>query len=203
LAWRRLIEHPQQWILGGCVAVLLWLIGSEIWLTSRAFLSLPSASSTPAAGTAADRSHADQIVAAQLFGRAPAQAAGGAVPQTDMQLTLRGVFTAADPRNASAMLETGDGKMQIVKQGSNVAPDTTLEQVTSSHIVLLRNGGRESLYFPTPQPGDATPAEGMPPASAGAGEDTQDSPPAGASPEELKRAAILRRLEELRARSSQ
>ena len=202
--WRRFAEQPQQWVLGACVVVLAWLIGREVWLAIGA-LGYTPARVAPAAAAADDqRSAADQIVAASLFGKAPARAADGTPQQTDLQLVLRGVFTASDPRNASAMLESPDGRMQIVKVGGSLAPETTLQQVFSNHIVLARNGAQESLYFPTPQASAAEPAGESPgaeaggPAAAGA-----DAPAAGASPEELKRAAILRRLEELRARSSQ
>jgi hypothetical protein len=200
--WRRLGEHPQQWILGACVVVLAWLIGRETWLAVRAFAYDPPQPAPVVSDAGEQRNAADQIVAAGLFGAAP-PAAGGTPHQTDLQLTLRGVFTATDPSKASAMLESPDGRMQIIKVGGSLAPDATLQQVNSNHIVLSRNGAPESLYFPTPQASDA------PPVGAGPGPDpgspaaeSADAQPA-ASPEELKRAAILRRLEELRARSSQ
>lgn len=201
--WRRLGEHPQQWILGACVAILVVLIGREVWSTVRGLSYSPPQSAPVAADAGGQRDSAEQIVAAGLFGSAP-QAAGGSLQQTDLQLILRGVFTASDPRKASAMLESPDGRMQIVKVGGSLAPETTLQQVTSNHIVLTRNGAQESLYFPTPQAGDTGPVAETPGAdSAGPVAESADTPAAGASPEELKRAAILRRLEELRARSSQ
>lgn len=182
--------------------ILVWLIGRELWLTVRGFSYSPP-HTAPAAAAAVQDNAAEQIVAAGLFGNAPRQS-GGEPQQSDLQLTLRGVFTATDPRHASAMLESPDGRMQIVKVGSGLAPDTTLQQVFSNHIVVLRNGVQESLYFPTPQAGDTAPAAASPAAdSGGPGADSADAQAAGASPEELKRAAILRRLEELRARSAQ
>ncbi len=201
--WRRLGEHPQQWILVACAVVLVSLIGREIWSTVRAFGYSP-AQSAPAAVAGEQRDAAEQIVAAGLFGNAPQQASGAGPQQSDLQLTLRGVFTASNPRNASAMLESPDGRMQIVKMGSGLAPDTTLQQVFSNHIVVMRNGVQESLYFPTPQAGEGAPVAASPGAEPGSpAADSADAPATGASPEESKRAAILRRLEELRARNSQ
>jgi general secretion pathway protein C len=204
--WRRLTEHPQQWILGACVVILVLLIGREVWLAVRGFTYKPPQPAPVVADAGEQRGAADQIIAAGLFGQAPAQATGGGtLQQTDLQLVLRGVFTATDPGKASAMLESPDGHMQIVKVGGSLAPDTTLQQVASNHIVLMRNGAQELLYFPTPQASDAAPDAD----SAGAdtsgpvAETSTEAPAAGGSPDELKRAAILRRLEELRARSSQ
>jgi type II secretory pathway component PulC len=210
LTWRRLIgngliENPQSWAAAGCAAVLLLLIGSEIWTTSRAFFYRPpTAAAAPPASTDNSRSNLQHIVDAELFGRAPpAQGNNQSLPQTNLQLTLRGVFTGVDSHSASAMIEGSDGHAQIVKTGANVAPDTVLQEVFSNRVVLVRNGVPESLYFPTPQSGvgensvaqnDALPSANTTPGA--------DDSAVSASPEELKRAAILRRLEELRARSS-
>lgn len=202
--WRRLAEQPQQWVLGACIAILLWLIGGELWLAARGF-SYSAEPATPQSSAPLEIDNpAEQIVAASLFGQAAATATSGPLQETDLQLTLRGVFTASDPGNASAMLELPDGRAQIVRVGGSVAPGTTLQEVFSNHIVLARNGVQESLYFPTPQSSDVATAttEGSVP-EATPGLEPADAPPAGASPEEIKRAAILRRLEELRARSSQ
>lgn len=196
--WRRLAEHPQQWVLGVCIAVLAGLIGSELWLSVGALLYRAPAPLARTAAPSDESNHAEQIVAASLFGRA-AQTGAAAEQQSDLQLTLRGVFTASDSQHASAMLESPDGRVQIVRVGGSVAPETTLQQVYSNRIVLTRNGAQESLYFPTPQSsenaaataGTATSATGAAPA------------PSATTSEDMKRAAILRRLEELRARSSQ
>jgi hypothetical protein len=105
------------------------------------------------------------------------------------------------------MIETSDGRVQIIKSGANVMADTVLQQVSSNHVVLARNGALESLYFPTPQENTdlVAVAQNSAVSSTDTGainNDTDNDSNAGASPEEIKRAAILRRLEELRARSS-
>lgn len=197
--WRRLAEHPQQWVLGVGIAVLAGLIGSELWLSVGALLYRAPAPAPRTQAPVDEGNYAEQIAAASLFGRA-AQAGGGASEQqTNLQLTLRGVFTASDPHHASAMLESPDGRVQIVRVGGSVAPETTLQQVFSNRVVLARNGALESLYFPTPQSSESPVATEVAAASAAGAEPA----PGAATPEEMKRAAILRRLEELRARSSQ
>lgn len=207
LTWRTLVEHPQQWALVCCVIVLVLLIGNEVWLIGKSFTNHPAAAATATANNNVNQDFVERIVSAQLFGRAALQSASQAPPTTDLQLTLRGVFTAQDPHNASAMIENSEGHVQIVKAGANIASDTVLQQVLSNHIVLARNGALESLYFPTPQDNAGAVAlaqnNSAPVAESSAiNNDTDNDSNAGASPEELKRAAILRRLEELRARSS-
>lgn len=203
---RSFVEHPQQWALACCALALLALLGNETWLIGHSLFYSPAAVAATA-NPERSRDLVERIVAAELFGRAAAQASNQPPPATSLQLTLRGVFSAQDPRSASAMIEAGDGHAQIVKIGANVAPDTVLQQVFSNHVVLIRNGVLESLYFPTPQEGAsdlalaqnvATPSADMSTTNTDAG----NNPAASPSPEELKRAAILRRLEELRSRSS-
>jgi general secretion pathway protein C len=188
-------------VLGVCIAVLAGLIGSELWLSAGALLYSAPAPAARTQSPAADGNNAEQIAAASLFGRAAQIAGGSPEQQTDLQLTLRGVFTASDPSHASAMLEGPDGRVQIVRVGGGIAPETTLQQVYSNRIVLARNGAQESLYFPTPQSSESAAAtEGTATAASAAG---AVPAPSASTSEDMKRAAILRRLEELRARSSQ
>jgi len=203
LTWRRLIENPQPWVLAACAAVLLFLFGNEIWITSHALFYRPAVAAASTPSRDVSRASIEHIIGAELFGRAPAQSAGNQTPpETSLQLTLRGVFTADDPHRASAMIESSDGHAQIVKAGANVAADTVLQQVFSNRVVLMRNGIPESLYFPAPptNAGESSVAQNDVVPGADAPVSVDDHP--AASPEELKRAAILRRLEELRARSS-
>jgi general secretion pathway protein C len=186
---------------------LVLLIGNEAWLIGKSFVNRPATAQAATASANVNHDLVERIVAAQLFGRPAAQASNQAPPTTDLQLILRGVFTAQDPHSASAMIETSDGHVQIIKTGANVATDTVLQQVFSNHIVLARNGALESLYFPTSA--DSADAVALAQNNTASGTEssrtdsnTDNDANAGASPEELKRAAILRRLEELRARSS-
>jgi type II secretory pathway component PulC len=201
--WRRLIENPQQWVLTACATLLILLIANEIWTTSRAFFYRPASTAAKVANNDIGRTNVEHIVSAELFGRAAPQSSNQTLPETNLQLTLRGVFTAEDPHRASAMIESSDGHAQIVKTGANVASDTVLQQVFSNHVVLVRNGVPASLYFPTPQASgsDSSVAQNNAVPSTDTPTSNDDNA-ASASPEELKRAAILRRLEELRARSS-
>ncbi len=207
LAWRDLLAAPQQLLLGSCLAVLALLIGWEAWVSASAALYHPSVTPVAAANNPAqDQNAVERITGADLFGHAPATQAGGqAPPETNLQLVLRGVFSASDPSQASAIIETGDGHTQMVKVGVAVAAGTVLQQVFDNRVLLAHNGAIETLYFPT-----ATDTEGQSDLTNNA---PIDSGQVDASPEaapaanddlstEQKRANILKRLEELRTRSS-
>jgi general secretion pathway protein C len=192
--WRDLIEHPERWAMGLCAAIAVALVATEA-VGLLAALRDTTASARPAASApAATADPASQIAGANLFGVAPVQRAGN-LPETQLQLTLRGVFTADDPALASAIIETPDGKMQIVKTGGGLGGDATLQQVHANRVVIARAGVLENLYFPT------TPSASIAAASA-----PVEAPPVAAGPvagdEDERRANILRRLEELRARGA-
>lgn len=200
--WRRLAENPQPWLLGACIAACTGLVGIELWSAARATLA-PSAAPRVQNHTAPRDDHAaEQIASANLFGLAANQNAN--LPETSLQLTLRAVFAAQDPGQASAIIETSDGHAQIVRTGGTIAADTTLQEIHGNNVVLAHNGALETLYFPTLQESsDIAVAQNGALPDIGGDQDAGSQPPTGGgSPEEIKRAAILQRLEELRARSS-
>lgn len=192
--WRGLIANPERWATGLCAAIAVALIATEAaGLIATLRNSAPAA--RPAAySAAATADPASQIASANLFGVAPLQRAGN-LPETQLQLILRGVFTADDPALASAIIETPDGKMQIVKTGGGLGGDATLQQVHANRVVIARAGTLENLYFPTTS-STALAATGV----------AMEAPPVAAGPiagdEDERKANILRRLEELRARGA-
>lgn len=198
---RNVVENPQPLVFAICLIVLAVFIGSELWSTARALLTHPTATQTRNQPGSA-QPYAEQISAAELFGRAPNQ---GNLPETTLQLTLRAVFAARDPQQASAVIETSDGRAQVLKVGASINGAAMLQEVHENRVVLSRNGVLETLFFPAPQEStEFTIAQNTVPVSSDNSTDAAsiNTPPAGTSPDEIKRAAILQRLEELRARSS-
>lgn len=198
--WRNLAENPQPLIFAACLVVLALLIGNELWSSTHALLYRPAVAANSVPQGNAAQSFAKQIGDAHLFGRA---AGAGSLPETSLQLTLRAVFTATDPQAASAVIEAADGKAQVIRVGNSVSGGAVLKEVHANRVVIERDGALETLVFPAPQSSaefamaQKTPGDGDETAPA-----SGEAPPAGASPDEIKRAAILQRLEELRARSS-
>lgn len=196
--WRSITDNPQPWVLGFCAVVFAVLIGAEIWPVVASLHSGDSDSALrPARADAHDEQWARRITDAELFGHA---ADTGNLPETDLKITLRAVFAARDPKQASAVIETADGHSEIVRVGGGIGGGAVLQQVLDNRVVLARNGALETLYFPAPQESGELATAQSPQAAAGGPATTTNLPP-GASPDEIKRAAILQRLEELRARS--
>jgi len=194
--WRDWIEQPERWALALCALVVVVLLTTEAGSMLKT-LRAPAPSVHMAGTATAAADYVGRVNAANLFGRAPAVAGSDqSLPQTQLQLTLRGVFTADDPALASAIIETGDGKMQIVKTGGGLGTDATLQTVYANRVVVARNGVLENLYFPTASNSGeiatvAAPVEAAPVAAAPVG-----------SEEDERKANILHRLEELRARGA-
>ena len=201
--WRSAIDRPQPFARAVCIAVAVVLVGWEIWSAVSAQIEEPAAPHARATSASGDAANADQIAAAELFGHNASQNAN--LPQTTLQVTLRAIFAASDPKAASAVIESNDGRTQVIKVGGTVDGSTTLQAVHPNRVVLLRNGELETLYFPAPQESAGLPADTI--ASTqdstlpNAATSTENTPPANASAEEIKRAAIMQRLEELRART--
>lgn len=199
--WRNAAENPQPLIFAACLIALVALVGSEVWTSTRALLYRPNTARIQNQ-SAEQPQYAEQIAAAELFGRAASQTN---LPETNLQVTLRAVFAARDAKQASAVIETSDGRAQIVKVGANISGDAVLQEVHENRVVIARNGALETLFFPAPQEStEFAIAQAAPPSGSDSQTDSGsiNSAPAGASPDEIKRAAILQRLEELRARSS-
>lgn len=80
-----------------------------------------------------------------------------ALPTTNLQVVLRGVFTSSSPRQASAIIERPDGEVRSFRVNSVVFGSTRLHAVFNDRIVLSTNGELETLYFPEPGTESAEP----------------------------------------------
>jgi general secretion pathway protein C len=97
----------------------------------------------PRAAAAAETTGGAQS-AGGLFGSAKesaAAAASGAV-------RLTGVVAASGGRRGHALLRLDGKKTMAVLQGEDVEPGLRLAEVHADHIVLERNGARETLAWP-------------------------------------------------------
>jgi type II secretory pathway component PulC len=178
------ITTEQQQALAKWLAALI-VISTMIVLIASARTTLATLKQQPApvlepkvtANTSVDIS-----VAHSLFGLAE-QAQN--LPSTQLELTLRGAFTAVDPKHASAIIEI-NGQAKNYRTGQTITGNTTLHSVHSDRVILARNSELETLYFP----------ELVSPVIATR---TTDSA-ATTTTSNNNEAQIKRRLEELRAR---
>ena len=70
------------------------------------------------------------------------------LPETKLELKLRGAFTAVDKANAGAIIEDDRKVAHHYAIGDEVPGDATLRAIYADRVVLARNGLLETLYFP-------------------------------------------------------
>jgi general secretion pathway protein C len=118
------------------------LLGTVLAYWSWAWLAPPPAPRAPAAAeTAGAASSAGTLFGVVKQGSGTAAAASSAI-------RLMGVVAAAGGRRGHAVMRL-DGKHTVaVLQGEDVEPGLRLAEVHVDHIVLERNGARETLAWP-------------------------------------------------------
>jgi type II secretory pathway component PulC len=192
---RALLGQPRQLLTAVAAVAAALLIGFELKAVVATALLATAEPDTPQRATATADPVAD-IIAAGLFG-APAQTTSGdeMLPQSSAALILRGVFTGQTPEQGSAILELPDGSTRVARVGDSLGDGAVLERIYPDRVVLNRNGLQEYLSFPSAE------AYGGATSTMATVQPVSGEAPAAALSEEEKRNNILRRLEELRARS--
>jgi general secretion pathway protein C len=133
----------------------------------------PPVTSTPVA-QASDKSEGEDLGAVanlHLFGVAGAvkqvQKIEQKAPETQLNLTLHGVFVEEDPEQGAAIIGTSGATQKYYKVGSTVMNGVTLGGVFTDRVVLLRNGQSEVLRFPkVPSTGSTSRIASLPVTSA-------------------------------------
>ncbi len=120
----------------------LVLFGVVLAYWSWAWLAPRPAPRAPAAvDTAGDASSARALFRTAKEGSGAAAAASNA-------LRLMGVVAASSGRPGHAVLRLDAKKTVAVLQGEDVEPGLRLAEVHADHIILERNGARETLAWP-------------------------------------------------------
>lgn len=110
----------------------------------------PSANATEANGGQATARPQIDIAGLNLFGMVQTEAATETVvdaPETKLNLDLRGVFTAEDQKNASAIVAEGAKQGELYRIGDRLPGNALLEAVFNDHILLRRGPRIEKLLF--------------------------------------------------------
>ena len=148
----------------------------------------------------------------QLFGNAQSddtsvQQSTENLPETNLQLTLRGVLAADGDFSGSALIEDDRNNTDAYLVGDTLPGNATLRSVYPARIIIERSGKLENLYFPeidnrsgfsavadeTQSPGSAyTPPTLTQPALS------QPTSAPTTPTDEKRRAEIRERLEQLR-----
>ncbi len=140
--------------------LLILLLASTIAELTWKLLPAPPLAAPPLFSTAgglrpaspAAESGGGDIAALHLFGDKVSQSAAMArpleVPETRLQLVLRGVFASADPTAAGAIIAERNGKESFYGVGDQLPGGAVLKEVYKDRIVLLRGGRLETLRMP-------------------------------------------------------
>lgn len=143
-------------LAGVLAAVLGWQLGALVWLV----VPEPAATDAPAAAGVATaaasrpaRSGDDggRRMAARLFGeRTDAAGATRALPEkapeTQLNLTLRGVLTAGEGQGFAFIVASGTGET-VYTPGQTLPGNARLERVYQDRVLLSRDGSLETLWL--------------------------------------------------------
>ncbi len=183
LDWKQYQVWVTEAFIGGRLASFMTLLCIVLLASSAAhvtWMMVPVASeeapppvmtAPSAASSRVDaRSLGREIVARHLFGQAQAMAgvrSAAPIPETQLQLVLRGVMASSDPKTATAIVADPSGKEDFYTVGKTLPGGAILEEVHAQYIILSRGGRFETLRLPknilnasnaaVPTPSDAEP----------------------------------------------
>ncbi len=95
------------------------------------------------------------VAASALFGRA--QRGSNAVAPTGIAIKLLGVVAASPGRRGYAIVEIEPRQVIVASGGEDIGPGLRLAEIHADHVVLERNGARETLAWPNRAKADAAP----------------------------------------------
>jgi general secretion pathway protein C len=99
-----------------------------------------------------------QIASAlELFGLVERE--NGAMAATGLAMQLLGVAAAREGRDAYAILILDGKQIVATRRGEEIAPGIKLAEVAPDHVVLDRNGVRETLAWPEKTAAPGNPAQ--------------------------------------------
>ena len=125
------------------------------------------------------------------------------LPETNLQLMLRGVMAGDTEKRDSALVEGPDGKTEVYRVGDALPGNASLREVRQRRIVIERAGALETLTFPESQGGKLA-LNGNQRSSAGdsSSDAADDAATDTSTPSERSSSDVRSRLEELRERLS-
>ncbi len=158
--WKKALElaaNPGPRLVGGIQVVLVLALAYSLAQVSWRFLppveegGLPVPSFVQSVGAATVVSAGLQIPQWHLFGEASVDAISNVpedLPETNLQLTLRGLIASPDPVLARAIVADPSGKDDFYKIGDTLPGNVTLKEIHADHIIIQRGGRYETLTLP-------------------------------------------------------
>ena len=145
----RLVEIVLLFLLAWVLARLIWLIAFG---ASAADFQDGSAGGGADAGRPAYIADLDRLRGADLFADrrqtvAVSPAAVRELPETRLNLVLRGVRRGATIDAGGAIVQTPDSRQGFFSVGDEIVEGVTLEEVHVDHVVINRRGVAETLFL--------------------------------------------------------
>jgi len=138
--------------LAGAGAQMTWML-APLPESPEPALSQGS-STTSLASTSSSTDYGQNISTLHLFGLANQEPVDTAptpttdAPDTQLRLTLRGVFASDNPNRAWAIIEDASRNEDMYRVNATVPGGAILKEVHSDRIILLRNNRYETLRLP-------------------------------------------------------
>lgn len=193
-------------LIAGMLASLGWQGWRFMDLRSEASGSPQTAGESQSSGAQSNETTLPPLEAVNLFGKAGENANEAPVetddlPETNLQLTLRGAMAADEQAPTSALVEDSRGETEAYTLGDALPGDATLRAIHPRRIVIERRGQLETLTFPEENEDGASlqTASRSEPASSS----TRQSTSASETGSDPRREQVRQRLEELRERLRQ
>ena len=151
LLYRHRLAAPASWlalaVLAGC---LIWIASKLLWLGLEWRQPLPEPLPQMVSVTR-DNAPPASLSRWHLFGNSvPLQdnrAIAANAPESQLNLTLLGVWAGRDPRIGRAIIADAAGVETGYSVGAEVAPGVLLDQVLRDRVVLTRAGAAEVLLL--------------------------------------------------------
>jgi len=107
----------------------------------------PVMSETPSPGTLTYSSIADMFLMGAVEQTVAPEISLIDVPETRLDLSLRGLFVSQGSELSGAVIETGDKQPSFFQIGDLITDDITLAAIEGQAVIIERGGKREKLSF--------------------------------------------------------
>ena len=160
-AWIKVSSVAPPWICALLTVAIGWQLGRMVWMLYPTPAEAPapvlvgSSTGTPAPSSSPTRSvNADRIANAHLFGEASATAPTPPaqdledVPETQLNLKLKGTIAASATQDSMAIIAEGNGEERIYEIGDAIPGGASIHAIRLDRVILERAGRLEELRLP-------------------------------------------------------
>jgi general secretion pathway protein C len=159
--WIKVSSIAPPWICALLTVAIGWQLGRMVWMLYPTPAEAPapalvgSAAGASASPSAPARSvNADRIANAHLFGEATAAAAPPPpqdledVPETQLNLKLKGTIAASVDQESMAIIAEGNGDEKVYEIGDAIPGGASIHAIRLDRVILERAGRLEELRLP-------------------------------------------------------